>query len=383
MLLHTPTLLLANTTLYGVLAVCLVLATRYARADGLHFWALGLTLLAAGFLLLSFQSLEGQEWATIVLANVLRVAAFAMFVEATCQFLQRPAKRWLIWSALPVALVAFIVFLPNARLRVLFGALLPLYLLVLLGRQMLAGRAGIVGRGQHFLLAGALLLGLVLAAHIWAALTGRIQAEGLADNHLPHALTLLAALTATMLMTFGFVIMTKERVDERNQKLAFQDELTGINNRRCVRDALNRQIARIRRQGGKLSALLLDIDHFKNINDTKGHQTGDVALQKVAGCIQGRLRAEDVAGRWGGEEFIILLPDTDANGARVVAEQLRRAVEQLRFSGPDHQEFALTVSIGVSELDVGTHEADETMLRHADQALYKAKELGRNRVEQV
>ncbi len=169
---------------------------------------------------------------------------------------------------------------------------------------------------------------------------------------------------------------------EENKRLQAQlirmstvDQLTGVSNRGQGTIDLHREAERVQRHGGKLSLIMCDIDHFKQINDNYGHAVGDEALRHTCGVIEKQLRATDFLARWGGEEFVVILPDTDADGAVVFAERLREAVETSR--GPN--DIALTLSFGVAEYDP-EEDPEKGLLSRADRALYEAKEAGRNRV---
>jgi diguanylate cyclase (GGDEF)-like protein len=158
---------------------------------------------------------------------------------------------------------------------------------------------------------------------------------------------------------------------------AATDALTGLANSREVQDTLKRMCAHASRTLSPLTALLLDLDHFKQINDTYGHASGDDVLAAFASTVQATLRASDFVGRYGGEEFVVLLPDTGPVEAEIVAEKIRVAVEQITLAGVGRP---ITVSIGLATLpDHATDSA--TLLQTADRALYTAKSNGRNRVE--
>jgi diguanylate cyclase (GGDEF)-like protein len=158
---------------------------------------------------------------------------------------------------------------------------------------------------------------------------------------------------------------------------AATDSLTGLPNRRAIDEVLKLMIAQAGRTLMPLSAVLLDLDHFKRINDTYGHDQGDQVLATVAQKIAGHVRASDFAGRNGGEEFLVLLPNTGRDGALIMAEKLREALEQAQIPGLGR---AVTGSFGVATFPDDAGDAD-TLLRLADRALYSAKGLGRNRVE--
>jgi two-component system cell cycle response regulator len=157
----------------------------------------------------------------------------------------------------------------------------------------------------------------------------------------------------------------------RLEALLREDALTGLSNRRAILTQLAGMVSAARRHGHPLSVAILDLDHFKRINDTHGHAAGDKVLVTAAHALGAHLRAEDQLGRLGGEEFLVLLPDTDGMAARHVAEKLRAEVA----AAPT--EVRVTVSIGVATWD---GEAPEDLLHRADEALYAAKQAGRDRV---
>lgn len=163
---------------------------------------------------------------------------------------------------------------------------------------------------------------------------------------------------------------------EQTKRLASYDPLTGLMNRRAFAAAVLGETARVDRNPSDLSLLLLDIDHFKSINDMHGHQQGDLVLAAVGKALQ--TRESDWAGRWGGEEFVVALPDTDVAGAATVAERLRRSIAALSLSTAAGTSVPVTASIGVATRLVG--ESFDGLVERADRAMYEAKRAGRNRV---
>jgi len=160
---------------------------------------------------------------------------------------------------------------------------------------------------------------------------------------------------------------------------AIRDPLTGLFNRRYMEESLEREIARATRSGGSVAAVMIDLDHFKRFNDTFGHAAADVALRETAVLIRATIRADDIACRFGGEELVVILPDSTAQGAGTRAETLRAAIagQQLRFHGTAIG--TVTASFGVAAFPAHSTNA-ESLLRAADEALYDAKNAGRNRV---
>jgi diguanylate cyclase (GGDEF)-like protein len=161
-------------------------------------------------------------------------------------------------------------------------------------------------------------------------------------------------------------------------RLTTMDGLTQVHNRRYFDEQLEREISRSRRYERGLSLVMLDIDHFKRINDVHGHLAGDYVLRQLASTVRVRIRREDVFARYGGEEFGIILPEIDLKGARQFAEKVRQMVEQQQFNFDKHA-IPVTVSLGVSMLGVEHRDAAELVCA-ADENLYEAKSSGRNRV---
>jgi two-component system, cell cycle response regulator len=155
------------------------------------------------------------------------------------------------------------------------------------------------------------------------------------------------------------------------------DALTGLHNRRHLEERLGEFVSLARRHGEDLAAAMIDLDHFKRINDNGGHPAGDAVLRVTAERLRGILRAEDVLGRWGGEEFLALLPRTDAAGAQLAAERMRQAVAGQPIPLPEGGETRVTASIGAA---TGVDHGAADLVRRADAALYEAKAAGRNRV---
>lgn len=163
---------------------------------------------------------------------------------------------------------------------------------------------------------------------------------------------------------------------QRISDMAVHDELTGIYNRRYLMERTNEESERCARTGTPFSTCIIDVDHFKRINDTYGHFAGDRVLQGVVNAMAATLRQTDVLGRFGGEEFVAILIDTPASGAMITAERLRHTVEQMAFDEIDPA-LKVTVSIGVAEHKAGT--IPSLTFKNADHALYRAKDGGRNR----
>jgi len=211
---------------------------------------------------------------------------------------------------------------------------------------------------------------LILGERVLGALAMRARAV---DAYTPDQICLVETIANQ-----ASVAMDNARMFEEVQHLAVTDSLTGIYNRRYFFPYAQKEIERARRYKKSLSIILMDIDHFKKVNDRFGHLVGDRALQMVARTCLAELRKVDVMCRFGGEEFIVLLPETPKLKAALAARRIRDAVAGARLA-VNGGEVALTVSIGVAELD-GGHADINALIQSADKALYQAKEAGRNEV---
>jgi len=175
-------------------------------------------------------------------------------------------------------------------------------------------------------------------------------------------------------------VLDKILIFKHTKELSITDDLTGLYNRRYLNQRFEREVLRAKRYKRPLSVIMIDIDYFKNYNDSNGHILGDEVLKKVSHLMESNIRKADILARYGGEEFILLLPEIDKEHANTVAEKLRQTIEVSHFPGeedlPNHR---LTISLGISTLLNDTHHAQE-LVDLADKALYKAKRDGRNRV---
>ena len=163
--------------------------------------------------------------------------------------------------------------------------------------------------------------------------------------------------------------------NETITRLMMSDPLTGLANRRRLSEMLDRELSQARRSHRPLAALMADIDHFKSINDTYGHGTGDKVLQQVAQILRDSCRKEDIVARYGGEEFLVILPDSGTKAATECAERIRRTISGVSFPGIDHP---VTASFGVTVFT--SSDTEDDFIKRADTALYEAKTTGRNRV---
>ncbi|RIX45155.1 MAG: GGDEF domain-containing protein [Rhodocyclales bacterium GT-UBC] len=340
--------------------------------DGLGIWAGGLALDTLAIVLLGLRE-RIPDLLSIVGGNVALASAYACFLAALLQLLGYRRRGWLCWAPPVLAAAGFAYWLDDLLARLLFsGVLCTAQLGILLG-LLIASRP--VGRGRH-LLVGAFAISLCISLlRFLLLLSGQVEIVDVTVEVPIQSWLVLASFVSTVLGANGFVLMAKELADQRFRLLAQKDGLTGAWNRARLEEVARREIERQQRHGHPVSLMMIDIDRFKQINDRFGHAAGDRVLVAFCRLVQGSIRASDVLGRWGGEEFLLVLPDTSLSSAVELAERIRSLLAAQSF--PDVEK--VTASFGVT-----TRQAEESWaqwLHRSDLLLYRAKAGGRDRVE--
>ena len=352
------------------------------RRDGLGRWAAALLVNAIGHLLIMLRGLI-PDVLSIVVGNLMLSSVFVGLIAAVYQFQGRPV-RWPLLLAPPALVLVFVsVFIDNFPARVSFVGLVIGLQAVWALLAALSHRHATVGRGQWLLVAGLLLEAVVLGGRALVAISTHTEATNILQSSALQTLTFLATFSVVLISSVGFVFMSRDRADENNRVLAALDPLTGVANRRSLIAALDRDVARAQRMREPMALMMVDIDHFKDVNDQYGHPAGDRVLCSVVNVLRQRVRAQDLVGRYGGEEFMVLLPDTGLTGAEQLARELCKAVEESRCpaDGVPGPGIAVTVSIGVFGGRLESGDSWDMLIAAADRALYQAKNNGRNRVE--
>jgi diguanylate cyclase (GGDEF)-like protein len=360
--------------LYALMWLLSLVLLRESRGAVAH-WVLFMALLCLGLMRAAHRG-EPRGWWAYNGANAVTVVAFALMRRGTERFMGVPAHDREQLALLLPALAVFAWLGPqrdDAPLRIVLAYGLQALILArtlrtirpaLLREFGRASMRGIVGCGAA--LVGVLLLLAMRQVLAWPEPT-EMQTAGAAN-----VVLMLTYLSGSAFFSFGFLTMVARRLVVRLHEASMTDALTGLFNRRAVNEALQRAWLRHRRTRAPLTVLVIDLDHFKRINDSAGHAAGDAALVRVAALLLAQLRAEDVLGRAGGEEFWLLLPDTGRMHALALAERLRRQVAEAALG--------TTCSIGVAEAHWQDIDAGQLIAR-ADAALYRAKDAGRDRVE--
>ncbi|HEX9200496.1 MAG TPA: GGDEF domain-containing protein [Acidobacteriaceae bacterium] len=377
--MHYGTFFFTNIVSMSVFACCVSLLAWYnRRVTGMRWFAGALILILVKLIL---QGLEGKVPAVLsgMVANELYLISSMLQMMGLHWFVVRaPFRHRWPFVAIGLALATYtamflgkipysgnVINIPNVVVCAVSAGMLIKY-----------GRAAVSRVTTVILCAEAVVMGYraLLTNFRYTRPWETVNAQ--TDPRWLYSLAVMALLSTCMVMCDFWYLVT-----ELGKELARQartDPLTGALNRRAMEEAALRETSRTIRHGHGLSMIVVDVDHFKQLNDTRGHAAGDRALQALVRQIKTTLRTNDLLARTGGEEFTVLLPETTAAEGVVAAERLRRAVEALEVIYED-KPIKFTVSAGVAQFDPSQGDW-ESMMRRADTAMYEAKEHGRNAV---
>jgi diguanylate cyclase (GGDEF)-like protein len=381
MMLHIPTLMLALLLGFLLLTLSLGVSQQGVRArPEIRRWTLGCWALLAGFALLAARVALPMA-VSVVLGNALICLGLSFYAQALHRLLcdsHGPKALLQVQPAIWLALVLMLDWPLYQRTALLSlvcsGLLLPSVAVIL--------RHG--WRAERSLRVVAVTMALAVTALLVRAVHALMQPDdygALMQASLGQGLTFLVAFVCLLGAGFGFVLAVFERVASQMEDMATRDGLTGCWNRSTTDALLAHELQRAHRADTPVAFVLLDLDHFKQVNDRHGHRTGDAVLRAFADAVRRRLRASDVFGRTGGEEFGLVLPDTDVAGARWLVEAVRREVEALALADERGAPVTVTVSAGIAVADARSRLSGDRLYGQADQSLYEAKRAGRNRVE--
>lgn len=380
MSLHVPTIALIATLVGVELALgFLVVGWTLGRQRGLVAWMIGAACMSVGGL---FWGLRGvvSEPLVILVGNGMQLVGFAALWAGCRDFCGRP-RSWLPLAAgLPVFLAALLWFtlsVPSTRARVIvFGLAIAPWCLGVAWTFFRHAPAALRSSAR---IAG----GAFLFHGIWLLLRMFLPQEGSSTVDLlrpawPQLLAALEIFVSSLATLLALLALITHRLLIEFTQAARTDALTGVLNRRAIEESGENAVAVSAQMLLPCAVLLLDLDHFKRINDTHGHPAGDAALRHFAQLIGPTLRRTDLFGRYGGEEFLVVIPGAGAAEARAAAERLRRRVSE-NPAVVGEVTIPLTVSIGVASGDEGL----EALVARADGALYQAKNEGRDQVAEA
>ncbi len=377
--LDPRTLIVASLLTAGLMgAMSLLFAGLRGTSRVIGSWGAAMLVLSAGLLGLALRDMI-PDWISMALANTVIVAALVLALRSLRVFLgsrPRDLLGWGLTGLLFVYLLAFSVVWPSNVARTV-GVSTAIAIIAVRAAWLLRSKASterrISRRFTEYVFWGTALLTLARAAGTLLVKTPDVlQPDAL------NAATFLAYSGFIMVATFGVIWMEVEALQAELVRSAQFDSLTGIYNRGTFLAEFEREVSRSARGGAAFSLAIFDLDRFKQLNDRYGHPAGDQVLRAFADVLRSGIRKHDTVGRYGGEEFALLMPQTGTETAVRVAERIRRALEA-RGIHVQAGRIEVTVSAGVATFGVSGEDWD-ALLSAADTALYEAKHAGRNRV---
>ncbi len=362
-------------TMAGVLFI--ISRTYPKNIRGLTDWSWGLLTMALSLPLFIARN-HIPDLFSIVLANLMILGGFMLMNAGIRKFSGIAARirtAWLFGFVVAfTALFAWFTYVhPSIAMRV---ATLSLFTLVVISDQLRVVLKELPHTAGRNILA--ICLTILIGARVVRLVSlifGIDPPTGVFDPSLLQLAYLAIPSIMVPLGTISLVMLVSERLHQDLEFTSRYDDLTQCLNKRAAMEALKQEIARAKRHGNKLSIMLIDLDNFKNINDTHGHLQGDKVLVDFSRRVKSFLRESDQLSRFGGDEFMVVLPDTDLEQATFIAGRLNAA-------GRENQSIVWSVSIGLSEW-LGQVDSQAALLSRADQALYKSKASGRNQTQAI
>ena len=374
-LVSLPTITLMIIITFVMQAIAIAFNSRsVSEYKGIRTAFLATSSLAFGFAILL---LRRMDVITGLLSNALILTGHVLIYTGICQFASRPFNRYLVYGLVPFGYMVLILLalLPPGGLPLISVTQLVGFPLNLAAAYTLyRADTSRYKLGAHLTALPLLVYGLIT---VFRFFTGVISPRAvLPGPSLSNIFDVLSLYILSYLWSSGFILMISQRLQSDLNDLAMNDALTRVRNRRAMQGMLDFEMRRVETEVKDFAVILLDIDHFKSINDTHGHEVGDIVLQWMAQTLQSALRVQDIVARWGGEEFLILLPDTSLDEAMDIAERLRGLVEESIVAGTP---ILLNVSFSAGVAHSKMNRIVDQLCKVADQALYIAKQK-RNRV---
>lgn len=361
----------------------LVLAGLHAgNIKGVKQWAVANLCMSLGLGLAYFYNIHtpGYDWSLVLGASLL-AAGISLQLTGIRTFRDKHID-WRI--ALLIVGVTFLqgvwfsVLHPDIGARSIANSLLFAIVYAACARELLISIEPPLRTAYWFTGLSFIVLSVIMLARVMVIWLLQPHTYGLFVDMPFNPLSFLIACMVQLCVTFGFVLMLNYRLVADLQKIAARDVLTGAFNRRRLEEEADRLWARCSRTGDTMAIMMIDVDHFKSINDRYGHPAGDEVLRRLVAIAQATIRADDYFARYGGEEFCILLPSTTEQEALLLAERLRKVYEAMTVEFGS-EAIKSTISIGVAD-STQAGLAISSLLAAVDLALYRAKQLGRNRV---
>lgn len=376
------TMVMTMSLLTLLFAGLLILAGLHAgNSRGLRQWAMGSLCIGLGLGSAYIQpGPTYNAWALVFAVTLVAGGLGFQFngIQAFKTGLSNRHIPWLLAGLMFIQNTWFVVLHPDIHARVIANSLVLALAHAACARTLFVRVEHPLRTAYWFTGAAFALFAILMLARAITVFNTEPDTYRFYSNAPINPVVFFIAIMLEMCITFGFVLMMNARLAADLQKLALTDMLTGALNRRSLEQEADRQISRCIRTGDKMAIMMIDVDHFKSINDRYGHPVGDEVLKRLATLAHKHIRRSDYFARYGGEEFCVLLPSTSEKDAWILAERLRQtyAAMGMEFGG---EALHSTISIGVSDsIHAGMEFA--SIIAAADQAMYRAKQEGRNRV---
>ncbi|WP_372715210.1 GGDEF domain-containing protein, partial [Ilyobacter sp.] len=384
------TILLSHSISDTVITLILYFAWKQnkGRFEGMSDWVMCFALQSVGITMILMRGFI-PDFLSIVVGNVLLIAGAVKFYFGTAVFIDRKINKNFYYGMLGVFTLIYAYFglvEPKLIVRGIVFSLAIAFISINGARTLY--KSDDVKMKRNYRLTGTLMF-FVSMLYLMMAWYYKIGITSTNYLNVGFVMSLMTIISQMLLIciTFSILVMInsrlvlnleeeskkKEKILEECTYQATVDGLTKLLNRKTIEWKLREEVDRSQRNNGKMSVILLDVDHFKNINDNFGHPKGDLVLEKISEILKNTLRKTDFIGRWGGEEFIVVCIETEQRAVWKVAEKLRKAVGQYKFD----LNTQVTISLGTATLARG--ESVEDILKRADDNMYMAKKEGRNR----
>ncbi len=357
------------------MAFCLILVGQFNRRDGLL--TIGSGLLAHALAYVGY-TLYGHAplWFTYGAANTLLSVALAFYGASLFRIVELPVPWWRVFAPMLLMLGSMISLIDTLEPRMLAATIVLMAQCTLIIYWTLRYIPK-QGRARMLLIIGSSISLIGLGMRVVAILGGGAAEMRYDISNLKQTISVSIGTFTAMMISLGLVLLAKERSESLLQRLALRDVLTGILNRRAILEQFAKELERARRDNSYLAVAMVDIDHFKQINDVHGHLAGDEVICHCVNHLTRRLRQSDSIGRYGGEEFLLLLPGTSPDGAVAVLDDVRASLVESPAQY-DESPIELRISIGVCCVVPEVGDTTASLLARADAALYEAKGMGRN-----
>lgn len=377
MIAHTPTLFGCVALVATIMAFCLILVGQFNRRDGLLTIGFGLLAHALAYVGYTFYG-HAPLWFTYGAANSLLAVALAFYGASLFRIVELPVPWSRVFAPAALMLVLMVSLIDTLEPRMLAASIVLMVQCALIIYWTLR-HIPALGRARMLLIIGSSISLIGLGMRVVAIFGGGAAEMRYDVSNLKQTISVSIGTFTAMMISLGLVLLAKERSESLLKHMALRDVLTGILNRRAILEQFSTELERARRERACLGVAMVDIDHFKQINDVHGHLAGDEVISHCARHLSQRLRASDSIGRYGGEEFLLLLPDTRPEGVAAVLDELRTSLAEAPAQYGESS-IALRISIGVCCEVPGEGDTSASLLARADAALYEAKGMGRDRV---